>query len=88
MELPIDTHIAQKVVYDEVLSDSIIILDFVFVLCNVGWCIVLTNALIIVPFSRVVEMQEILDHQQAEEAAEAEGAGPMSNLPAPRASRK
>lgn len=37
---------------------------------------------------RVVEMQEILDQQQAEEAAEAEGAGPMSNLPAPRAIRK
>jgi exocyst complex component 3 len=38
---------------------------------------------------RVVEMQqEILDQQQAEEAAEADGAGPMSNLPAPRASRK
>lgn len=33
-------------------------------------------------------MQEILDQQQAEEAAEAEGAGPMSNLPAPRAIRK
>jgi len=39
-------------------------------------------------FFRVVEMQEILDQQQAEEAAEAEGAGPMSNLPAPRAIRK
>lgn len=38
---------------------------------------------------RVVEMQqELLDQQQAEEAAEADGAGPMSNLPAPRASRK
>jgi hypothetical protein len=38
---------------------------------------------------RVVEMQqEILDQQQAEEAAEADGAGPMSNLPAPRATRK
>ncbi|CAK9200944.1 unnamed protein product [Sphagnum troendelagicum] len=38
---------------------------------------------------RVVEMQqELLDQQQAEEAAEAEGAGPKSNLPAPRASRK
>lgn len=42
----------------------------------------------VVPFLRVVEMQEILDQQQAEEAAEAEGSGPMSNLPAPRASRK
>jgi len=40
------------------------------------------------PLFRVVEMQEILDQQQAEEAAEAEGAGPMSNLPAPRAIRK
>jgi hypothetical protein len=30
--------------------------------------------------------QELLDQQQAEEAAEAEGAGPKSNLPAPRAS--
>jgi exocyst complex component 3 len=32
--------------------------------------------------------QELLDQQQAEEAAEAEGAGPKSNLPAPRASHK
>lgn len=43
---------------------------------------------LVTSFFRVVEMQEILDQQQAEEAAEAEGAGPMSNLPAPRAIRK
>lgn len=46
------------------------------------------GAHMVVLFLRVVEMQEILDQQQAEEAAEAEGSGPMSNLPAPRASRK
>lgn len=85
---PLDTHMAQKVVPDEVLSNDINTLDLVFVLGHVGWGVFVTNTWNIVPFSRVIEMQEILDHQQAEEAAEAEGAGPMSNLPAPRASRK
>eukprot|EP01018_Ginkgo_biloba_P039554 Gb_09867 [translate_table: standard] len=37
---------------------------------------------------RVVEMQEILDQQLAEEAAEAEGGGPMASVTNPRRSTK
>jgi len=40
------------------------------------------------PFSRVVEMQEILDEQVAEEAAEAEGGGAMATVANPRRSSK
>ncbi|CAK7323622.1 unnamed protein product [Dovyalis caffra] len=39
-------------------------------------------------FSRVVEMQEILDEQVAEEAAEAEGGGAMATVANPRRSAK
>ena len=35
-------------------------------------------------FQRVVEMQEILDEQLAEEAAEAEGEGVMASVANPR----
>jgi hypothetical protein len=38
--------------------------------------------------SRVIEMQEILDQQQAEEDAEAKGIGTMATLPTARGSRK
>lgn len=37
---------------------------------------------------RVVEMQEILDQQLAEEAAEAEGGGAMASIANPRRSAK
>ncbi|KAG6737921.1 hypothetical protein POTOM_059453 [Populus tomentosa] len=40
------------------------------------------------PLSRVVEMQEILDEQVAEEAAEAEGGGAMATVANPRRSAK
>lgn len=40
------------------------------------------------PFSRVVEMQEILDQQLAEEAAEAEGGGAMASIANPRRNAK
>ena len=38
--------------------------------------------------SRVVEMQEILDQQLAEEAAEAEGGGAMASIANPRRATK
>lgn len=38
--------------------------------------------------SRVVEMQEILDQQLAEEAAEAEGGGAMAAIANPRRTAK
>lgn len=38
--------------------------------------------------SRVVEMQEILDQQLAEEAAEAEGGGVMATIANPRRNAK
>lgn len=38
--------------------------------------------------SRVVEMQEILDQQLAEEAAEAEGGGAMASIANPRRTAK
>lgn len=40
------------------------------------------------PLSRVVEMQEILDQQLAEEAAEAEGGGAMASVANPRRNAK
>lgn len=40
------------------------------------------------PLIRVVEMQEILDQQLAEEAAEAEGGGAMASVANPRRNAK
>lgn len=52
-------------------------------LCVHDLCFVLMFS----PF-RVVEMQEILDQQLAEEAAEAEGGGAMASIANPRRTAK
>lgn len=62
-------------------------------LCLTTWFSLLKFSLNMVFFSlfslcRVVEMQEILDQQLAEEAAEAEGGGTMASIANPRRTAK
>lgn len=58
----------------------LLIFDPIFFVCGSNWLKVFSG--------RVVEMQEILDQQLAEEAAEAEGGGAMATVINPRRSAK
>lgn len=64
---------------------SCILSNLVCTVNNLGFILLLLNSPF---FSRVVEMQEILDLQVAEEAAEAEGDEAMASITNPRRNAK